>query len=56
MTNYYDTDLLLLGFICFFYFYSLYIVNVVSKHVYIILTETKKKERLNKSANCFEIS
>ena len=37
------TILVLFGFFkCFFYFYSLYIVNVVSKHVYIILIEKKK--------------
>ena len=29
----------MLGFICFFYFYNLYIVNVVSKNVFIILIE-----------------
>ena len=35
MISYYGTVLVLLGFFkCFFYFYSLYIVNVVSKCVY----------------------
>ena len=33
--------MVLLGFTCFFYFYSLCIVNVVSKHVYVFLIEKK---------------
>ena len=37
--------MVLVGFIYIYFFLSLYIVNVVSKHVYIILIEKKKEKK-----------